>query len=640
MPLTGGGTGNFWDSLFGGSSDPVADPMESFFTKKGADNRVKRTTRPFGFEQLLKTNIVNPESAPIMEEAPPVIARKRQTQGSSLPEAVKEIFRAPGGLKSLPEPEYADSEKKEEQTAIGKEEGPKEGPGFFGELLGGLLNPEAIRGGLSSYEGGLLRDDLGLGTKTAPLNLEERFAQGLKRAAYSQSLNEDGTLSEPKLISNLTKYGFGEDAFKLQANRQDASTKAALELSKITEKTRVAEKKKLDDAKAEEDFLLKHPEAKNAKVVIKAGNKTYTIDPTAVKAQRLRERKEAYQQHKQEFVEGIPALGGGGGGGQAPGVAQRPQVGQAPGRIQPGPGGAMDAGGRFPAAQIGQAPGATIANPREWNFSQRFTPELNPMTRPKTTSQAIKREQEIKKELKEEFGKTPIKDEAANRDKLNRIQRSVGKVDGENLMPNVDTGQYKGIVGEYMRNPEFEELRAQFRRLSFENIPKGMSRLFDSEAERKMYEEAQPAMTNNPKTNWNIIQHMRSDLDRSMEYRRFKTAYGLKNQTTEGADEAWTEYTSNNPSVVNNTKGVAVDNGLSLSPKDYFAQDMQGAKPLPIDWNEVNKKYKNVNQPIVNVPDSTISNLKDDETYMFPGGARTGSQLKAMKKRVNERGGK
>lgn len=620
--LSGGFLGNLLSGLTGNG---VADPQESFFAKKGKDDFLSRTLRGFGFEQPISSsipsqrenpllsNIVNPASAPIVREA---IKRKVQTQGSALPESINEFTgnRSPA---IVGEPEY-------EEQAPKNEKGGEGIGGFFGGILGNLVSPEGIRGMMNTYEQQLGRDDLGLKPNIPKLDLVNNFEKSLRRKAFIDSTDENGQINEQKLVGNLTKLGFGEDAFKIQEGLKDKSVKLALEMSKMGQKERERNAKVVDGEKMIENFQKKFP---GAKVTMNnKGDVSIVHDPTAQANAKSTQIKTQLLKRKFEEDYGMP-------------------VGEA--GISIGGGRSLPSGGQIAQPQIGGRGIATVGEagrPVEQGIiPSKYDPfNANPEMRPANRKEKLDAFKSLSKKLDLDEAKMPSPQIVEKINNLDQIVKQSGDIvqtqDGDYFFkPSVDTGKYVSMVQEMFPGKDYQELRAAINKNSILNLPQGMSQLFNSLFERQILEASMPGAKNKPVVNRNLALAAKASSDSMLEYRDFRRQFGAQNLNLQNADTAWKSYKDNNPELLRDKKGLLMPTGMNIPWQDYFKQEGEGGKPIPINWNNLNSKFSANQDPLIQ-DDSLPGKLKDDEMYISKAGLISGKDLKDRISRSKKRG--
>lgn len=600
------------------SSDPnKRDVRDIFMSMMGGGNRSGGEENQSKLEQ----DVNRQQMGEKMQAAAPIIQNIKQrinAQGSSLPR--QGSGQGMVDMKNMTQQGYkggglyaGDFDPKtgevNPELLAGRENNPNQTRGIASEqgmseqeaAKSGLV-PQARKGGGSGFDFGrvgfgILQDmmESAPGTKPGSSGIMNIYEDALKKQAFRNSTNEDGVIDKQKLVQNLLKNGFGQDALNIQNSEEKSRAGIAKVLIGQQAKDRMnqqnmSRQEKLD-AIAERRVIAQEGELK-------------------------RKIKQA------ELETGVSF------GGQRPGgsIARQPQS------IEQG------GVGRGPAA-FGQAPGE-VTNSNDYSFSENYNnvgKDNRPV--PVTYKQKEQRASRIDKEIKTDLGVMSSWDNQKALSGLSDVKKQVGMLQGDDLRVATDSGQFKGSLEKFYKSPGFEQLQASLRGLSFKNIPKGMSRLFDSEAERKMYEESQPSTNNSPTTNYNLITYAEAGTKTALDYANFKKAYGRMNGGLQGSDEAWSSYITNNPKLIKNQNGLFVENSLALNPKQYFSQEAQGAIPIPIDYDAMEKKYSKRGFPIKNIPKETINSLDDNAIYMTPKGPESGRILKGMYERVNGKGG-
>jgi hypothetical protein len=156
-----------------------------------------------------------------------------------------------------------------------------------------------------------------------------------------------------------------------------------------------------------------------------------------------------------------------------------------------------------------------------------------------------------------------------------------------------------------------------------------MSQLFNSLFERELAESRNPQLKNDPKVNYNLSMRGLEVAEGREKYRAAKETYLDEFKTTKGFDRVWNQYKDTNPALLRTDKGLLVPNPTDVPWEDYYKQAQNGARPLPIDWKNLNSKYSAKRNPLVQVP-GIEARLDDNSTYILPGGSVSGRDLKIM----------
>lgn len=99
-------------------------------------------------------------------------------------------------------------------------------------------------------------------------------------------------------------------------------------------------------------------------------------------------------------------------------------------------------------------------------------------------------------------------------------------------------------------SPQAMELDQITANLGFQNIPKGSGQVLNSEGERAIYERGQVQPINDPTTNYNASEVLRSQSINARDYPIFIESWVTNKKTRAGAEEFWNQYIEQNPNVV------------------------------------------------------------------------------------------
>ena len=159
---------------------------------------------------------------------------------------------------------------------------------------------------------------------------------------------------------------------------------------------------------------------------------------------------------------------------------------------------------------------------------------------------------------------------------FNEVIRAVERLEKINMIPTQDKEGFvtdvksRVLGGPVMGSaPSFSALAREadnvMAGLSFKNIPKGSGQLLNSEGERAMYEKGQISSRNDPRTNYNAGQALRSQAINAREYPLFIERYTAVHKTRQGAEEKWAEYVEANPNYVSDdSTGIAQKNAQRI----------------------------------------------------------------------------
>ena len=180
-----------------------------------------------------------------------------------------------------------------------------------------------------------------------------------------------------------------------------------------------------------------------------------------------------------------------------------------------------------------------------------------------------------------------------------------------------------------MQSPAYQEAKAAIGNISIGSLPEGMSQLFNSTFERELAESRNPQLKNDPRVNYNLSMRGLEVAQGREKYRDAKNAYLDEFKTTKGFDRVWNQYKDSNPSLLRTDKGLLVENPTDVPWEEYYKQAQTGARPLPVDWKNLNSKYSARKNPIVQDP-GIEAKIDENSMYILPGGSVSGKDLKIM----------
>ena len=527
------------------------------------------------------------------------------------------ISRSPGGYspENMPIPEEAPREMTSSLA-------PKEGGGIFGGLGKFFTDPENLRVIAKGIDRQAELADPGIakyGIGPTKLGTSDQLEKTFRKMAFKDSANPDGTINKNKLIGELNKYGFNDEALKLQ----DAKEK--LEAPLVKKFLDIAEKKKSEDEKKVNNQLLLEDARKRGLKVVQdgKGGVTVTEDPNArlnsianierineqIKIRNLKEGTNSPlikipSPGGQEVGRGPSSFSGRGpasfGGSRGPSVIDK----SIPGQIQSG----------MPVGVFGQNlnPGGLRLGTRRQDEDFKYERNKLDKEQSKFPSEKIQLQKDSYKQALDVFG--------------NLEQTPDGDV---TFKSKTGTGQYRSQLENLMQSPAYQEAKAAIGNISIGSLPEGMSQLFNSTFERELAESRNPQLKNDPRVNYNLSMRGLEVAQGREKYRDAKNAYLDEFKTTKGFDRVWNQYKDSNPSLLRTDKGLLVENPTDVPWEEYYKQAQTGARPLPVDWKNLNSKYSARKNPIVQDP-GIEAKIDENSMYILPGGSVSGKDLKMM----------